>query len=351
MLKHFTFCALGALALAGCNDPAAQGGGGGDRQEIRISGSSTVFPFAKAVAERFVSGGEGRVAPVVESTGTGGGIEQFCAGLGLETPDIANASRRMKASEFAACQANGVTDIVEIQVGVDGIAIAQASNGPAIALTKAQIYRGLAANPYGKPQTAKNWSDVDPALPNIPIAVFGPPTTSGTRDAFDELIMVAGCDEDPAMAALKASDADGHEKICNELRTDSGFSAQGENDNLIVQKLVSNPRQLGVFGYSYMDANRDKVRGIPVNGVSPTYQAIADGSYPGARPLFIYIKKDRVGKVPGLEDYVSEFVAAATDATTSYLKPLGLIVLPEDRRKLAIDAAANMTVLTADVLK
>jgi phosphate transport system substrate-binding protein len=350
-MTRFTLCAIGALALAGCNDPAAQGGGGGGgRGHIEIVGSSTVFPFAKAVAERFAQGGEGRVAPVAESTGTGGGIEEFCSGVGMDTPDIANASRRMKASEFESCQKNGVTEIVEIQVGIDGIALAQSVKGPAIRLTKAQVYRGLAATPYGQPQTAKNWSDVDPALPAIPIAVFGPPTTSGTRDAFDELIMIAGCDENADMKALKERNADEHEKVCGGIRNDSGYSAQGENDNLIVQKLVSNPQQLGIFGYSYLEANAGKVRGVPIDGVLPTYDAIAGGTYPGARPLFIYVKKAHIGKVPGLQDYINEFVGAAT-AQDSYLKPLGLILLPEDRRKLATDTAAALTVLTADALK
>ena len=350
MIKQVTFCALGALALAGCNDPAAQGGGGGgSRQEMKIVGSSTVFPFSKAVAEKFAQGGQGRTAPVVESTGTGGGIEQFCAGVGIDSPDIANASRRMKASEFETCQKNGVAEIVEIQVGIDGIALAESKAGPGFQLTKQQIYEALAANPYGQPQQKKTWNQVAPNLPAIPIAVFGPPTTSGTRDAFDELIMVAGCEANPAMKALKESDEDKHEDVCGTIRNDSGYSDQGENDNLIVQKLVANPQQLGIFGYSYLEANADKLKGIAIDGVMPTYDNIASGKYPGARPLFIYIKKAHVGKVPGLAEYVQEFVNAS--GPDGYLKPLGLIVMPADKLAANAETAKAMTVLTADALK
>ncbi len=344
MLKTWAILAATAALLAGCQDQASTSGGG-TRDHIAMVGSSTVFPFAKAVSERFASGGAGRTAPVLESTGTGGGIEQFCAGVGPGTPDIANASRRMKPSEFAACQKNGVTDVAEVKIGIDGIALAESVRGPKFALTEKQIYEALAAKPYGMEQAAKTWSDVDPSLPNIPIAVYGPPTTSGTRDAFEELILTKGCESDPAILALKDSDKDKHDAICHDIRTDGAYKEQGENDNLIVQKLDSNPDMLGIFGYSYMAENADKVRGIPIQGVAPTYETIANGSYPGARPLFIYVKKAHVGKIPGLQEYVKAFVTAG--AKNGYLAPLGLIPLPDADRAAAAGNADTLTSIDA----
>lgn len=348
-IKTISLLAAGAavFGLSACQDQAGGGAGGGSRQQIRIVGSSTVFPFAKAVAERFAA--EGNDAPVLESTGTGGGIEQFCAGVGTATPDIANASRRMKASEFETCQENGVTDIAEITVGIDGIAIAQSVNGKAMNLTPAQVYRALAAKPFGKEQTAQNWSDVDPSLPNIKIAVFGPPTTSGTRDAFNELIMEEGCKSDAATKALKDSDKDAYEKVCHEIRNDGPYKDQGENDNLIVGKLAANPDSLGIFGYSYMEENGDKVRGMSLSGVAPTYDSIASGEYPGARRLYFYVKKAHVGKIPGLKEYVAEFVKAS--AADGYLRGLGLIALPDADRAAQEKAAQDMPSLEASALK
>ena len=246
MMKKISLIAISALALAACNDQASTGGAaGGSRQEIRIVGSSTVFPFAKAASEAFAKADTSRKSPVLESNGTGGGIEQFCKGVGAETPDIANASRRMKKSEFENCQKNDVKDIIEVQVGIDGLALAQSNKGTKFVLSTADVYKALAANPFGKPQTAKLWSDVNPSLPKLPISVYGPPTTSGTRDSFHELIMESGCKSDAAMKALKDSDEDKYKAICTEIRTDGAFKEQGENDNLIVQKLESNPKALG----------------------------------------------------------------------------------------------------------
>ena len=339
--------ALGALALAGCQDKAA-GGAGGASGSMSIVGSSTVFPFAKVVAEQFGKDGKFKT-PVLESTGTGGGIEQFCAGIGGDTPSIANASRRMKASELETCTKNGVTEVVEVVVGIDGIALAQADGGMKIALTAKQVYEAVAANPYGKPNTAKTWADVDPSLPAKPIAVYGPPKSSGTRDAFAELILEAGCKTDATTKALKDSDKDKYEAICHDVRTDGLYIEQGENDNLIVSKLTKNPDHIGVFGYSYMEENAGKVHGIELDGVVPTYDSIAKGDYPGARKLYIYVKKAHVGKIPGLAEFVSMFVDLG--AADGALSKIGLIALPEAERMVQAEGAKSMKPLAAGDLK
>ena len=346
MKNKIALIALATLALAGCENQA--GSGGGTRDQIRIVGSSTVFPFAKAVSENFVSSGNFK-APVLESTGTGAGMSLFCSGVGADTPDIENASRRMKASEFDLCQKNGVTDIVEINIGIDGIAVAQSKDGPGFTLTPEQIYKAIAAKPFGKENTNKKWSDIDPSLPSIPISVYGPPSTSGTRDALTELIMEVGCKTDPATKALKDSNKDQYELICHEIRTDGAYLDTGENDNLIVQKLKSNPNAVGIFGYSFLEENLDTVRGIPISGVTPTYDAIASGEYPGARPLYIYLKKQHVGVIPGLQEFVTEFVNAG--ARDGYLVKAGLIASPDATRSKMQEVAKNLPLLGKDVLE
>ncbi|PHR16398.1 MAG: phosphate ABC transporter substrate-binding protein [Sphingopyxis sp.] len=348
MKTKFAIIAMAALALAGCDNQAGGSGGGGSRDQIRIVGSSTVFPFAKAVSENFVNSGTYK-APVLESTGTGAGMSLFCSGVGADTPDIENASRRMKASEFDLCQTNGVTDIVEITVGIDGIAVAQSKEGPGFALTPKQIYEAIAAKPYGKENTSEKWSDIDPSLPSIPISVYGPPSTSGTRDALTELIMEVGCKTDSATKALKDSNKDQYEAICHEIRTDGPYLDAGENDNLIVQKLKANPNAVGIFGYSFLEENLDTVRGISISGVEPTYDAIASGEYPGARPLYIYVKKQHVGVIPGIQEYVTEFVKAGTG--DGYLVKAGLIASPEATHASMLEAAKNLPPLTKDVLE
>lgn len=342
----FAGAATCALALSACQDQASSGGGA--RDYISAVGSSTVYPFATAVGEKFAEA-TGNKTPKIDSTGTGGGFERFCQGVGGDTPDIANASRRMKKKEFDTCAANGVKDIVEIQIGIDGIALGEASRGPGFKLTEEDVYKALAANPYGKPNTAKTWKDVNPALPAVGISVFGPPSTSGTYDAFKELILGKGCDANPAMKALKDSDKDKHETVCTGLRGAPFYVEQGENDNLIISKLDKNPDSLGIFGFSYLDANKDKIKAVPVQGVSPTYATIADGSYPGSRPLFIYVKKAHVGVVPGLADYVAEFLKGAAEG--GYLAAKGLIVSPKDVADTANAAAKGMTPLDGSVLK
>ncbi|MEZ5743963.1 MAG: substrate-binding domain-containing protein [Sphingomonadaceae bacterium] len=343
-IASFSLVAVSALALSACG---GSGGGDGARDFARVVGSSTVYPFATAVAEK-VAGGEVK-APVIESTGTGGGMKLFCAGVGASHPDVSNASRRMKASEYETCAANGVTEVVEIQVGIDGIAFAEAQNGPDMKLTPEDVYKALAANPFGKPNTAKNWNDVNPALPAIPILVYGPPTTSGTRDALAELILEAGCKTDEATKALKDSDKDKYEAICHDVREDGAYVEQGENDNLIVQKIAQNPKAVGVFGFSFLEENADKLKGVPMSDVAPTYESISDFSYPGARPLYIYVKKAHVGKIKGLQEFISEWPNAW--GADGYLKGKGMVVSPEDVRAKNAAIIANMTALDPAELK
>ena len=301
--RFSAICALAAsaLALTAC-------GGDVSRDSIRAVGSSTVYPFAKQIAESYALSNPEFKSPLIESTGTGGGIQLFCQGVGAETPDMANASRRMKVSEFDKCQANGVTDIIELQVGLDGIAFASAKGGITLNLSPKTVYEALAARPYGGEQTAETWRDVDPSLPDEPILVYGPPSTSGTRDALKELVLEVGCDTNPAMEQLKGQDEDEHQKVCTEVRSDGAYVDQGEQDNLIVQKIESNPRSVGVFGFSYLDENPDKVQGLPMNGVDPTYDNIASFAYPGARPLYVYVKPAHMRAIPGLDAYLQEWV-------------------------------------------
>lgn len=324
---------LGLLAAA----PA------GARDQIRIVGSSTVFPFTTAVAENFRRVYPQFRPPIVESTGTGGGLKLFCEGVGARTPDIANASRRIKASEVETCRRNGVKDIIEIQVGIDGLVLAQAKSARPIALTQADVYAALAATPFGRRQTARYWSDVNPALPRLRIEVIGPPPTSGTRDAFNELYMKAGCDTDPAMKALAKSDSSAHARICEKVREDGPYIEAGENDNLIVQKLVSNPLAIGVFGFSYFEENSDKLKDVPINGVVASYATIADGSYPGARPMYIYVKGEHVRAVRGLREFLIEYTRNSTAGPRGYLARRGLIPLPEAERLHYQQVARNLT--------
>lgn len=346
MLKKIALVAVSALALSACQDQAASGGTA--RDTIRAVGSSTVYPFATLVGERFAAA-TGMKTPQIESTGTGGGIERFCAAVGPDTPDVVNASRRMKKSEFDTCVKNGVTDIVEIQIGIDGIALGEAQRGPGFGVTAEDVYKALAANPYGEANTAKTWKDVNPALPDVAISVFGPPSTSGTYDAFKELILGKGCDANPAMKALKDSDKDKHDDVCTGIRGTPFYVEQGENDNLIISKLDKNPSSLGVFGFSYLDANKDKIKAVPIAGVMPTYATIADGSYPGARPLYIYVKKAHIGVIPGIAEYVGEFLKGA--GADGYLAAKGLIALPADVAATMATNAKNMTSLDGAQLK
>jgi len=342
--KSVCFAAISSFALAACG---SGGEAGAARDYVTSVGSSTVYPFATAVAEKVAE--KGGKAPVIESTGTGGGMKLFCAGVGAKHPDVANASRRMKASEYETCAANGVTEVVEIQVGIDGIAFAEASEGPDMKLTPEDVYKGLAANPFGEPNKAKTWKDVNPSLPDIPILVYGPPSTSGTRDALKELILEAGCKTNPDMKALKDSDKDKYEAICTEVREDGGYVDSGENDNLIVQKIAQNPKAIGVFGYSFLEENADKLKGIPMSGVAPTYESISDFSYPGARPLYIYVKKAHLSAIPSLADYINAWPEAW--GPNGYLKDKGMVISPDTVRAKNAEVIANMTPLDPAVLK
>ena len=345
--KSFIFAAVSALALTACGGEA--GSDGAARDQVRAVGSSTVFPFAKAVAEALARENSGIKSPIIESTGTGGGMKLFCEGVGASTPDMANASRRMKASEFETCQANGVTEIIELQVGLDGIALASAKGGIMMSLTPQQVYEALAASPYGGEQTAKNWSDVDASLPNEPILVYGPPSTSGTRDALKELVLEVGCKTNADMKALKDSDEDRYDQLCTEVRSDGAYVDQGEQDNLIVQKIESNPKAVGIFGYSYLEENADKVQGLPMNGVEPTYENISSFEYPGARPLFVYVKKAHLDAIPGLKEYLAQWTSMWN--VDGPLTKIGLIASPADVMEANLKAATEYTTLDGSELK
>jgi phosphate transport system substrate-binding protein len=327
--------------LASCSD---------SRTQIRIVGSSTVFPFTTAVAENFSRNNPEYLAPIVEATGTGGGIKLFCAGLGSRFPDVANASRRMKPAELADCMKNGATGIVEIKVGIDGVVLAQGKGGQALNLRLRDVYAALAAEPWGKKQTARTWRDVNPALPPIRIEVIGPPPTSGTRDAFNELYMVAGCDTDPAMKALKKTDEDRHKKICNKIREDGAYVEAGENDNLIVQKLGSNPAAIGVLGFSFLERNLDTLRDVAIDGVFANYETISSFQYPASRPLFIYVKAQHVKAIRGLREFLDEYTSDRAWAPGGYLQRRGLVPSPDEVRTENRARAAELTPLTAEDL-
>jgi phosphate transport system substrate-binding protein len=343
LTKFSVALALASLALAGCDS-----GGGGARNSVHAVGSSTVYPFAKVVAENFSRSNPDFRSPLIESTGTGNGIQLFCSGVGPNTPDMANASRRMKASEFDSCAANGVDEVVELQVGLDGIAFASAKGGIMLNLSPKTIYEALAANPYGKPQTAKTWKDVDPSLPADPIIVYGPPSTSGTRDALKELVLEVGCATNPEMAALKKSDEDKFKQVCTEVRNDGGYVDQGEQDNLIVQKITGNPRTVGIFGFSYLEENGDRVQGLPMNGVDPTYENISNFAYPGARPLYVYVKKAHMRAIPGLGSYLQEWVKSW--AKDGPLARVGMVAMPAEAMTVNAAKVRDLTILTKEDL-
>jgi phosphate transport system substrate-binding protein len=332
-----------ALCLAGCQDQA-NGGGGGARDQITAVGSSTVYPFTTLVAETFVANHPDAKAPVIESTGTGAGMRLFCAGLGAAHPDIEDASRRMKRSEYAICAANNVGPIMEIQIGIDGIAFAEAKNGPGMMLTPADLYRALAAAPGGRPNRARVWRDVNPALPARPIQVYGPPATSGTRDALAELILTRGCEAiDPRAKMLGDTDPEAHKILCTRVREDGAYVDAGENDNLIVQKLSANPDAIGVFGYSYLEQNAGTVNGVAIDGVKPSYATIAAGAYPGSRPLYLYVKVAHLKAIPGLKDFLTAYAAAW--GLDGPLVRRGLIAAPEAVRTKAAAVVAHETPL------
>ena len=314
------------------------------RDYIYIVGSSTVYPFSTVVAERFGRSTEYKT-PKVESTGSGGGLKLFCDGVGVDYPDIANASRAIKQSEVDICASNGVDGIVEVKIGYDGIVIANALNSTSINLSRADIFLALAKEVPGDADGElienphETWADVNPELPDTRIEVLGPPPTSGTRDAFVELAMEGGCKTIPWIKELKSSDKDSYKAICHTIREDGAFVEAGENDNLIVQKLEANPDAFGIFGFSFLDQNAEKVKGAQVDGVEPSFDAIADGDYPVSRPLYFYVKKAHVDVIPGLRGFLREFTSERAWGDEGYLSDRGLIPMPEEERS---EVAANV---------
>jgi len=332
MKKTLALAALAAVAVTGTAEA---------RDQIRIVGSSTVYPFTTVVAEQFGKT-TGFKTPVIESTGTGGGFKLFCAGVGVEHADITNASRAIKKSEFDDCKKNGVTDITEVKIGYDGIVVANAKASPQVKFTREQVFLALAknvvkdgklvANPYQK------WSDIDKSLPDVKIEVLGPPPTSGTRDAFVELVMDEGCKK---VKGAKEAGLTG--KACGAVREDGGYVEAGENDVLIVRKLEANKDAFGIFGYSFLDQNADKIQGSVVEGVEPTFENIAEGAYPVSRPLFFYVKKAHAGTIPGIKEFVAEFTSEKAWGMDGYLGDKGLIPMPDAERKTYHDAAMNLS--------
>ena len=327
------------------------------RDQIRIVGSSTVYPFTTAVAEQFGKANAGKT-PIVESTGTGGGMKIFCEGVGEDKADATNASRRIKKSEFEMCEKNGVKDIVELKVGIDGLTIAQSKAGGDIKLTRKQVFQALAENVPDKdgklvPNPYKNWSDIDPSLPNVKIEVLGPPPTSGTRDSFHELFMEKGAEEFDSLKAMKkdkATEKD-FEKVWKSIRKDGAYVEAGENDNVIVQKLDANKNAFGIFGFSFLEENTAKLKGVPIEGAEPTYENISSGKYKGARDLFVYVKKAHVGVIPGLDKFVAEYVSEKAMGADGYLASKGLVALPKDVAAKVKTAAIAMEPLKGADLK
>lgn len=362
--KTLVLAALSAAMVTGAAHAAAA------RDYISIVGSSTVYPFSTVVAEQFGKTTKFKT-PKVESTGSGGGLKLFCGGVGVEHPDITNASRRIKKSEQELCAKNGVKDIVEVKVGYDGIVLGQSKAAPALELSRKDIFLALAKmipGPDGKlvANPNKTWKDVNASLPATKIEVLGPPPTSGTRDAFVELAMEAGAEEfadlktlskskDEAeikslMAKLGIPDSAFNKKgskvfqaVAHGVREDGAFIEAGENDNLIVQKLEANPNAVGIFGFSFLDQNADKIKGAVVDGKEPTFDAIADGSYPVSRPLFFYVKKAHVGAVPGIQEYLAEFTSGKAFGDEGYLSEKGLIPMPDEEQKKYRAAAESLT--------
>lgn len=312
------------------------------RDQIRVVGSSTVYPFMTVIAEQF-----GRKTsfktPVVESTGTGAGFKLFCAGSGSDTPDVSNASRRIKPKELLECYKNNVMEIAEIKFGFDGIVIANAAKAYAYDFKLQDLFLALAKKVPSKTNPNmlvdnfyKTWDEINPAFPKKKIQVYGPPPTSGTRDAFAELVMEAGCWDVPAYKA-QFPENDLRKQACHEVREDGAYIEAGENDNLIVQKLASNPDSLGIFGYSFLEENQNLVQGSKVVGVYPSHDTIADAQYAISRPLYVYIKRGHIGEVPGIEEFIDEIVNPDAIGAFGYLEEKGLIPLPEDQLKKVVE--------------
>ncbi len=320
------------------------------RDYISIVGSSTVYPFATVVAEQFGKS-SGYKTPKIESTGSGGGFKLFCGGIGVKFPDISNASRAIKTSEIKKCIAHGVREIVEVKIGYDGIVLANAKSASTLRLSRRDIFLALAKrvpNPLKKGELINNpyktWQDVNPALPNTPIEVLGPPPTSGTRDAFAELAMERGAKTFTFIKAMKKKDKKAYKEICHTVREDGAYIEAGENDNLIVQKLQANPQAVGIFGFSFLEQNSDVIQGSLIEGKAPTFEAIAAGDYPVSRPLFFYVKKAHVNVIPGMKGYLDEFTSEKSWGEDGYLADKGMIPMPDaERKQYRADVAALKT--------
>ena len=319
MVKSIVAVLLAALALTS----TAQA------REIRVVGSSTVYPFTTIVGEAFAA--EGNTAPVIESTGTGGGMKLFCAGTGESHPDFTNASRAIKSSEKEKCAANGVTAL-EMKVGYDGIVFANSKSAQALEITPRELFQALAKDvpqDNGKlvPNPFTHWNQINPKFPAIKIEVLGPPPSSGTRDAWVELVMEAGCKSYKWVKELK--DKKAFQGICHGIREDGAYVEAGENDNLIIQKLANNPDAFGIFGFSFLDQNTDVIQGSPINGVAPTFESIADGSYPASRALYVYAKKEHMGVIPGMREFMELYLSDDMAGRDGSLGDAGLIPLPQ----------------------
>ena len=326
------------------------------RDQIEIVGSSTVYPFSTVVAEKF--GKETKFkTPKIESTGSGGGLKLFCSGVGTKTPDFTNSSRAIKENEIKKCRANGVGDIVEVKVGYDGIVMANAKSSPTFKVTRKDVYLALAAeipDPSGAEVFIKNphktWKDVNPILPDELIEVLGPPPTSGTRDAFVELVLEkGGCKKYGWIKAIKKKDKKLYKAKCHTIREDGLFIEAGENDSLMIQKVLSNPKALAIFGFSFLDQNTDKVKGAEFDGIAPTFENIANGKYSVARPLFFYVKTAHLGVIPGMKEYVEMFLSDAASGQDGYLVDRGLIPMPESERSNLNSKVLSMKLIVGDI--
>lgn len=339
MLKQTAVAIATALMLAACSEKPAP---------IEVTDSSTVYPFTRAVAERFAKEHPDEPVPVIKEVGTVTGFSNFCAGPGL--PDMIDASRRMTRKEFDACTANKAGELIEIPIGLDGIALAEANNGPKLALTGKDLYLALAANPMGKPNTAKTWREVNPALPATPIKVLGPPASSGTRDSFVRLIMAPGCVEAVPEAAVLQTGADPakFDMLCTRIREDGAYVTGGEDDNAVVTALEANKDALALFGYSYLEQNATRLRGVPIDGVVPDAKTIAGGTYKGGRLLYLYVKKGRLEKKPAVQDFLNLYAQMWTPSGP--LTKLGLVAMSDSAARKAADTVKNGWPLKGDGL-
>ena len=340
---------IAALPLVALVAACGDGPGQAPAAQVKIVGSSTVYPFTTAVAEEFQRANPGS-SVIVESTGTGAGIKLFCSGVGDQFPDMVNASRPMKASEYADCVQAGAKQVVELPIGIDGLTFIESNESPGLNLTVADLYKALAANPHGKgPNTAQTWKDVNPSLPATKIRVLGPPPTSGTRDSLAELILTKGCESDPAMKELKKADEAKHKDICTKVREDGLYVEAGENDNLLVQKVSADPGAIGVLGYSFLEENADKVKPVQLAGVAPTEETIANLSYPGSRKLYLYIKGEHMAAKPSIRNLIAAYAKAWGKG--GLLERRGLVPLAGGEATAATTQATAMTPLDPASLK